>query len=463
MAYMHSRVGLKPVGEPARDCTGIPVPLTDETIGKRRDAVLTRMAERGLDALVVYGDLEHGSNFEYLVGFLPRFEEALLVLHADGEAYLVLGNENMNKAPKSRIVATAVHAPHFSLPNQPMGNAEPFPAILARTGIRGRRVGVAGWKNFTSRVEDNRRTFDVPHYILSALDEVCGSENVTNECSLLIGDGGVRTVNNANEIAHYEFGAALSSDCMLDAMDALRPGVSEMEVGGLLARYGQRTSVVTVAAFGPRFVKANMYPTDRRLSIGDAVSLSVGYRGGYSGRAGVAVADAGQLGPGQEDYFDRVCAPYFAGIQAWLEQVRCGMSGGEMHSLVESVLPRKAYGWTLCPGHLTAEEEWMSSPIYEGSREPIRSGMMFETDIIPSVSGYPGVSAESALVVADAGLRKEIREEYPCMWARMQARRAYVTGVIGIRLRDDVLPLCASLGYMRPLMLSGDAVVADAG
>ena len=77
--YRYADVSLREVPEPPRDCPLAPVPLTDETMTSRRRTVLGAMAERGLDALVVYADLEHGSSFEYLVGFLPRFEEALLV------------------------------------------------------------------------------------------------------------------------------------------------------------------------------------------------------------------------------------------------------------------------------------------------------------------------------------------------------------------------------------------------
>ncbi len=48
------------------------------------------MHQHGYDTLIVYADKEHGGNFEYLTGFIPRFEEALLVLHREGEAVLVL-------------------------------------------------------------------------------------------------------------------------------------------------------------------------------------------------------------------------------------------------------------------------------------------------------------------------------------------------------------------------------------
>ena len=89
-----TKVVLERVAAPQKDCTLEPVPLADETIEWRRSRLVAKMAERGLDTLVVYADLEHGSNFEYLVGFLPRFEEALLVMQADGTCTLVLGNEN---------------------------------------------------------------------------------------------------------------------------------------------------------------------------------------------------------------------------------------------------------------------------------------------------------------------------------------------------------------------------------
>ena len=90
---------------PKADCTQIPVMLTDATMAERLKKVLSRMEEERIDTLVVYADLEHGNNFEYLTGFLPRFEEALLVLHADGQAFMVMGNENLNKVPSARIKA----------------------------------------------------------------------------------------------------------------------------------------------------------------------------------------------------------------------------------------------------------------------------------------------------------------------------------------------------------------------
>ena len=126
---------LKQVSAPQKDCAGTPVGLSDETIAERKQKVLAAMKARGLDQLIVYGDVEHGGNFEYLVGYFTRFEEALLVLNANGKATLVLGNENLNKAAKARIEAAAVHVSLFSLPNQPHRHDKSLKTLLQEAGI----------------------------------------------------------------------------------------------------------------------------------------------------------------------------------------------------------------------------------------------------------------------------------------------------------------------------------------
>ncbi|MBM9832682.1 aminopeptidase P family N-terminal domain-containing protein, partial [Enterococcus faecalis] len=186
------------------------------TMKERKAKILNRMKTAGVECLIIYADLEHGSNFEYLVGFLPRFEEALLVLHATGEAYLILGNENLNKASKARIKNIPIHMPFFSLPNQPM-NDRTVEEILGQSGIdNAKTIGIVGWKNFTSPVMENSKLFDTPNYLISAIQTIAPDAELTNETRLFIGDNGARTTMNANEFAHYEFGAALAGNCILD-------------------------------------------------------------------------------------------------------------------------------------------------------------------------------------------------------------------------------------------------------
>lgn len=66
--------------------------VPDAVYGRRKENVLALMEEHGFDYVVFYADREHYSNFDYMVGFDPRFEEALLVLSSQGRAWLLLGN-----------------------------------------------------------------------------------------------------------------------------------------------------------------------------------------------------------------------------------------------------------------------------------------------------------------------------------------------------------------------------------
>ncbi len=82
--------------------------------------------------------------------------------------------------------------------------------------------------------------------------------------------------------------------------------------------------------------------------------------------------------------------------------------------------------------------------------------MMLQIDIIPSVSGYTGSSAESTVVLADEKLRNEIKEQYPDMYERMMNRREYMINELGINLSEDVLPMCSTVAYLRPFLLAHD-------
>ena len=455
-------IKLKEVEAPKPEEGLIPVMLSDETMQNRKARLLENMQKDGFDAVVVYADLEHGSNFEYLCGFLPRFEEALLILHANGKAFMVLGNENLNKAGKARIEVVPIHMPHFSLPNQPMQTEKSVAQILASCELEdAEKIGLIGWKNFTSHVEDNHLLFDLPYFLVEALKTVCGKAQFANAAYLLIGENGVRTTNNANEFAHYEYGAALAGNCILKTMDRLKVGKTEMEMAETLAADGQRHSVVTIMATGARFEKANLYPGNKQIQCGDKISITTGFKGGLQSRAGYAVECAEQLPEKEQDYLKAVAIPYFQAVKTWLETIKIGINGNDLYEAVETVLPKEEYGWTLNPGHLCADEEWMSSPIYPQSEETLQSGMLFQIDIIPSVNGYGGVSCESGILLADEQLRKAIAKEYPAVWERIVKRRAYMQEVLGIRIQEDVLPTSMATAYLRPYLLKKEMALAS--
>ena len=83
-------IGYEKVKKPTYKFKPHPVDLTDATMAERCQKVLKKLEEEQLDLMVIYADREHGANFSYLTGFEPRFEEAMLVLHQGGTAFLLL-------------------------------------------------------------------------------------------------------------------------------------------------------------------------------------------------------------------------------------------------------------------------------------------------------------------------------------------------------------------------------------
>lgn len=185
--------------------------------------------------------------------------------------------------------------------------------------------------------------------------------------------------------------------------------------------------------------------------------MTTGYKGGLQSRGGYAVNTKEELPEVEKDYLDRVAKPYFNAVKTWLETITTDLSGEVLYNKIEEVLPKDQYGWHLNPGHLCADEEWLSSPVYPASTEKIKSGMLFQFDIIPSVPGYSGASCEGGIVLADECLRSAIQKEYPEMWSRMQARRRYLIEELGIEVSEEVLPTSNATAYYRPFFLNKEA------
>ena len=92
--------------------------IPDELYRTRLQRVRQRMCDAKLDALLIYADREHSANLSYCSGFDPRFEEALLILAADGQTTLCLGNECINVVSRLPIDAKIELCQELSLMGQ---------------------------------------------------------------------------------------------------------------------------------------------------------------------------------------------------------------------------------------------------------------------------------------------------------------------------------------------------------
>jgi hypothetical protein len=161
------------------------------------------------------------------------------------------------------------------------------------------------------------------------------------------------------------------------------------------------------------------------------------------------------LPKGIRDYLDRLVVPYFEAVAAWYERVGIGVRGDELYRAVHDRIGESFFGVALNPGHLVSLDEWVHSPIYEGSSETLRSGMALQVDVIPATGGpYYTTNIEDGIVLADEALRTEIASRYPEAWQRIQERRRFMTEVLGILLKPEVLPLSNIPAYLPPYVLA---------
>jgi len=448
-------VSLGPVDLPAYDLPveqpSVPVATYEARLGAARAAA----AEAGLDALVVYADREHFANLSYLTGYDPRFEESLLILVPGRAPVLLVGNEGESYA---KVVPSCIEVQlyqSFSLVNQDRSLSPRLAVVLAKAGLGNgvRRVGIAGWKWFSALEADEPSTWvDAPSFITDTLRSL-GCE-VSNATGLFTAPGsGLRLINDADQLACFEFAATHGSESMRRLLFGVRPGLTELTAFTLYQPIGLPLSYHPVLLSGERAALGLASASGRVLSLGDPMSASLGYWGSNIARGGFLAASADDLPV--PDYVERLVAPYFACAAEWYETIGIGVTGAELFAVAQRHLADPFFGVHLNPGHFIHLDEWPSSPVYAGSEVALRSGMALQLDIIPATGTvYHTSNIEDGVALADASLRAEIAARYPGMWARVGTRRAFMADVLGIRLKPEVLPMSNLAGFLPPLWLS---------
>ena len=430
----------------------------------RLDEARRRRDDAGYDALVVYADREHSANIAYLTGFEPRFEEAMLILARDREPVLVVGNEGWGYVDISPLDIRRVLYQSFSLLAQSRSESPPLAELLVAEGIeRGTRVGVAGWKYF---VEDDgahpERMLEVPSYLTDSLREVAGDPTlVTNAGAIFMNArDGLRVINEADQLAAFEYAACHTSSAVKRVLFGLQPGMTEFDAVQLMKLKGMPLSCHLMLSSGPRATMGLPSPSSRVIEHGDRFTTAFGVWGALNCRAGFVVHDESELPETIRDYIDKLVAPYFRAIVSWYETIGLGVKGGELYDVVHRAIGDPFFGVSLNPGHQIHLDEWVSSPVFAGSDIPIRSGMAFQVDVIPATgTEYFTTNIEDGIAIADADLRTELSSSYPEAWSRIERRRAFMRDALGIHLKPEVLPFSNIPAYLPPYLLSPSRVM----
>ncbi|MFM8592780.1 MAG: hypothetical protein ACKOCK_00095 [Chloroflexota bacterium] len=238
--------------------------------------------------------------------------------------------------------------------------------------------------------------------------------------------------------------------------------MSERQAMGLMGFEGEVFSMHPIVASGSRGEPINglRSATGRVRKHGDGSSCGIGYWGSLCCRAGMLQPDV------DSGFVTDIIGPYFEAQAVWYETLGIGVAGGDIFDAVYRTL--EATGTVirpaLNPGHLISFDEWSNTPIRDGSRDVLASGMMIQCDIIPTpLPAGMSLNCEDTVLIADERLRGQIAREYPWMWARAEEQRAFMQRELGIALAPEVLPLSCGNAYLPPFWMDDTMVCTRAG
>ncbi len=408
----------------------------------RWEALRAAMDAAGLTHLALYGDREHFGNLVWACGFDPRFEEALFVLDRQSPPLLLVGNECRNYVPASPVAGRMriEHFPDFSLPDQPRPTARTLAEIFASEGIDAHaRVGLVGWKRYAEPHQT-----DVPSYLADALRFAAGWENVSNAFDLT---KPLRQRAAAAEIAWCEWTNTLASEAMRRVIRAIRPGKLDYELLEETRYCGVPLACHMTLKCGENRVSVAS-ARGERVVRGGRFSCGICYWGANCCRCGWVVENESELPTG---YVDKFAGPYFDAMGAWFDALRIGTEGAALERAIHTRLDQ-SFNVFLNAGHLIHYEEWLGFPAR------LESGMIMQSDVIPSHPEFYSSRMEDGYCLADAALQTELQDRFPALLERAAARRRFMRTTLGLPVHDDVLPLSNLAGIVPPMLLHSEQI-----
>lgn len=449
-------------GEPVR-----PPEISLEELEQRIDAARSAMETQELSHLLIYGDREHFANLAFLTGFDPRYEEALFILDRSKAPLILVGNECEDYLGVSPLFKSGrmrhERFQSLSLLDQPREASRPLKDILIDEGLdSGSRIGCVGWKYFSDAEHpDAEHAIELPAYMVDALREIAGRGNVVNANRIFMNpDSGLRTFCSAADIAYFEWTGVLASEGVKRMIFGLEEDILDFDLAKLMQYNGEPLACHMTFLSAANLDRSLSGPVGARLQRRSPLALSASYRGSNCCRAGWIAGSEQDLAVEARDYMESFCGPYFEVMGEWYRRFGIGTTGGELFTIIQEALPFEKFNIYLNPGHLIHLDEWLSSPIFKGSEITIHSGMVVQTDVIPSSPVYFSTRMEDGFAVADRDLRSTLHREFGAVYDRCQKRRDFMMNVLGIELSEEILPLSNIPAIVPPFFLRPHSILA---
>lgn len=344
----------------------------------RRAAVRRQMRDQDVDLLAV----APGPDMYFLLGFHPLPDErpCYLFLTADHEGMVV---------PELNAAETAAHVDvPLSVYKDEEGPIQAMAGEAGRMGFdRARRI----------LVDERMRA----SFALLLQEQIPGSRLAT--AAALI--GATRMRKDAEEVAALRANAEMADRAMEAAFAALRPGIAEREVAGVVEAAfrgaGAERMGFAIVGAGEHGALPHHTSGTRALRPGDAVVLDIGGAAlGYNSD----LTRVAFLGTPTPEYL-AVHAIVEAAVAAALDAARPGTPAQQVDSAARGVIARAGYGqyFTHRTGHGLGIDIHEPPYITAANTMPLEEGMCFSIEPGIYLPGRFGIRLEEIVIITPTG------------------------------------------------------------
>jgi len=336
-------------------------------------AVTKRMQEDQLDAVFLYGDVRQYGYIRWLTQFYPQLGQSMVVQTSGGEPIVVSSATAHGEPMHSFIPETWVKDVRIGLFHD-LPDAE-HPTLLSRLAeviaekkLAKARIGVAGLKMLT---------YELFSGLKNMFPDIQWSDWTHSYEK-------IRAVKTPMELDIIKQGAKAVDAGFEEALRVAKPGVTELEVAGVL-EYTMRKGGVDVVSnlfdtrvvSGPRSALKNGNPTERRLERGDSLFIDISAQiKGYC--LDVSTSHVVDAAPSKEQLSLFETAAQMT--EAMIEAAKPGVHANELVELTRAIAERNGQGENFIEyivGHGMGATQLEIPRFNPDSKDILEEGMVF--------------------------------------------------------------------------------------
>jgi len=270
---------------------------------------------------------------------------------------------------------------------------------------------------------------------------------------------GLRNHNCLEELVRFEWASTRTSESIKNLIGKVKPGIREYELAVNFKSDGLPYSCHPMISSGAKAKLGLSSPSSNKVVLGDPFTSAFGVWGALTCRAGMIAKGPKDLPSKTAAFYERYWKAYFHTVKTWYENVGIGISAGLIVKKVDQARDKRIFNFAVNTGHTLHLDEWVNSPFKPESKIKLHSGMALQMDIIPVSNGeFVCSNMEDGIILADFPLREEWSAKFPESWGRIMSRREFMRAKIGIKLKEEVLPLSNIPAYYAPYLLRQDFV-----